>query len=87
MIYFGYWYVQEHLQESTDIPYNSLWFNYFVYNFLESNPAEMIGANSLLSYMKHNINKHEIHLSKTFRGPSVMSGACGGEQLLKIEIH
>jgi len=29
---------------------------------LESNPAEMIGADSLFSYMKHNLNKRGIHL-------------------------
>jgi len=50
-----------------------------VYNFLESNPAEMTGANSLLSYTKHNHNKRGIHLyycvAKKFGGPSVMSGA------------
>lgn len=60
MIHVGYFYVQEHLQVSTDIPYNSLWFKNLVYNFLESNPAEMIGENSLLSYMKHNVNKRGI---------------------------
>jgi hypothetical protein len=62
MIYVGYCYVQEHLQESTDILCNSLCFKYFVYNFLESNPAEMIGANSHFSYMKHNLNKRASHL-------------------------
>jgi hypothetical protein len=44
----------------------------------------MIGANSLLCYMKHNPNKRAIHLYtcvvRKFRGPSVMSGACGGKQ-------
>lgn len=55
-----------------------------MYKFFASNPAEMIGEISLLSYMKHNPNKCGIHLYKcvaeTFRGSSVMSGACGGKQ-------